>query len=169
SLAPTSLDLTVFSNITNATWNFNGDGNASDAAKWDGGVPNGIDQIANFTSHGGTITASPTVTLDTDVTLGRINFDHTAGSYTIAGSGTSSLILDVTSSQATVNVISGNHTISAPVVLNKDTTINATGSISFTGAVTATGKAITKAGPGTAQFENVRAGSLTVSGGALRI
>src|SRR5207247_8092940 len=59
--------------------------------------------------------------------------------------------------------------ISAPVVLNKNTTITATGSISFTGSVTATGKAITKAGPGTAQFENVRAGTLTVTGGTARI
>jgi hypothetical protein len=169
SLDPTSIDLSITANVVGSTWNFNGDGNASDSTKWDGAVPNGIDQPANFTSHGGTITVSPTVTLDTDVTLGAINFDHTAGSYTIAGGGTSSLILDVTTGQAIVNVMSGNHTISAPVVLNKDTTVNATGSISFTGAVSATGKAITKTGPGAAQFENVRAGSLTVSGGALRI
>jgi hypothetical protein len=173
SLDPTSIDLSVISNITNATWNFNGDGTISDATKWDGGVPNGIDNIANFGTHGGSITASPvTVTLDQNTTLGVINFDHPSSSYTLAASGTNSLMMDVSSGQAAINVISGNHTISAPVTLNDDTTITvtpATSTLSVTGNLTATGKTITKAGLGAVQFQNVQATGLNVTAGTVSI
>jgi hypothetical protein len=169
--ANTSIDLSLTTNIVNGTWNFNGDGNWGESAKWDSGVPNGIDHTANFGTHGGSITVSPTVTLDTDITVGSINFDLPTGGYTIAASGTNKLTLDVSSGSASVNVTSGTHVISAPVVFNDDTNINtaASSSLSFIGAVTATGKNLTKSGDGFLQMENVRAAGLTVSGGAMRI
>src|SRR6185369_1269930 len=89
--------------------------------------------------------------------------------YTLAGTAPNALTMNVTTGQASINVVSGNQTVSAPVVMSKDTTITATGNVSFINSVTATGVANTKAGPGTAQFENIHAGSLNVTGRTVKI
>src|SRR5439155_16643927 len=55
--------------------------------------------------------------------------------------------------------------------LNKDTTITvaADSALSFTGNVSATGRSVTKNGIGTAQFQNIRAASLTINSGTVKI
>ncbi len=67
----------------------------------------------------------------------------------------------------------GNHTIAAPLTLNyDDTTVTVTpasSTLSVTDDLTATGRSITKAGAGAVQFQNVRAGGLTVDAGSVRI
>jgi hypothetical protein len=148
------------------TWNVNASGNWSSAANWNsGGVPNGIDAIASF---GAVITSSRIVTVDSPRTVGVVHFDSVFG-YTIAGGST--LTLDVSSGQPAINVIAGGHMISAPLVLNKDTTITsaAGAGVALTGNLTASGKTITKAGAGSAQFENIRAAALHVAAGTARI
>jgi hypothetical protein len=78
----------------------------------------------------------------------------------------------VTGSPAVINVALGNHTIAAPITLNDDTTVSvppASSTIALTGEVIATGRAITKAGAGTARFANIRAAELTVSEGRAQV
>jgi hypothetical protein len=165
--ANTSLDLVVTGGaVASATWNVDANGNWSTGSNWTGGsAPNSVDATANF---GTIITAARTVTVDSPQTVGTANFSS-SNSYTIAGSST--LTLDVGSGQAAINVTAGSHTISAPLVLNDNTTItSAAGTgVNLSGNLTATGKTITKAGAGTVQLVNVRAAGLTVNEGSAKI
>jgi fibronectin-binding autotransporter adhesin len=93
-------------------WNVDGSGSwAAPADNWlPVGVPNGPTALANFL---GKITAPRTVTLDGDKTVRTIFFDN-ANAYTItSGSGGTLTVGD--GSVGTINVISGSHTISAPL------------------------------------------------------
>ncbi len=98
-------------------WNVNADGNWSAAGNWSGGVPNAAGAVANF---GTILTSGRTVTVDSPQTVGQINFSSPVA-YTIAGAST--LTLDGGSGSTSINVTAGSHTISAPVVLAKDTTV----------------------------------------------
>jgi hypothetical protein len=140
-------------------------GNWSTASNWSGGVPNAVDATANF---GTVILGSRDITVDGPQTVGTLAFSS-ALSYNLIGSGT--ITLDSSSGQAAINVSAGNHTVAAPVLLNKDTTITtaASSSLLLTGNLTATGKTITKTGAGTAQFQNVRAAGLVVNEGTAKI
>ncbi|HWP40403.1 MAG TPA: hypothetical protein VNL70_05710, partial [Tepidisphaeraceae bacterium] len=100
-----------------AQWNVNASGNWSNPANWSGGVPNAPGAVANF---GSVISAPRTVTLDAPMTVGVINFDN-ANSYTI--SGTSTLTIDAASGNGAINVLSGSHSIAAPIQLADNTTV----------------------------------------------
>jgi hypothetical protein len=126
-----------------------------------------MDSTANF---GPGITAPRTITLSAPMTVGPLNFDSPTNGYTLAGPA--GLTFDVVSGTAGVTVNSGAHTIATPVTLNKGLLITVApsdGLIRFAGPVTASGRAITLAGQGVAQFENVRAAALNVAGGTVRI
>jgi hypothetical protein len=73
------------------------------------------------------------VTLDSPVTLGIVNFDSTP-SYTLAGTGT--ITFQASSGNASLNVISGNHQIGVPVVINSDTVISGGGTLELSGGIT---------------------------------
>jgi hypothetical protein len=101
--------------------------------------------------------------------VGSINFNSPIP-YMITGAST--LTLDVTTGSAGINVLQGSHAIAAQLVLNDDLLINvaaASAMFSSVGGVSATGRTITKSGPGVAQFEVVRAAALAVVGGTFRI
>jgi hypothetical protein len=155
----------ISSPVVGSTWNVDADGDWSNAGNWTGGAPNSVGATANF---GSVITAARTVTVDSPQTVGSINFDN-ANTYTIAGAN--AITLDTTSGQAAINVTSGSHVVSAPIVLNDDLSVTtaAGGGVAVTGAMTATGRNVTKAGAGTAQFANVRASGLSVTEGVARI
>jgi autotransporter-associated beta strand protein len=164
--AGTSVDLLVATPGASASWNVDNNGNWTDGGNWTGGnAPNGADVTATF---GTIITAPRVVTVNAPQTVGALNFDSPI-SYSIGGS--SALTMDTGGGQANINVTAGAHTISAPVVLNKSTSINtAAGTgVALTGNLTATGQNITKVGSGTVQFENVRAAFIEVNGGQARI
>jgi autotransporter-associated beta strand protein len=108
-------------------WNVDAAGNWSVAANWIGAVPNGTGVKAVF---GSVITAPRTVTIDGARTVGTLTFDN-AQSYTLGGSGP----LTINGDGATLEVLRGSHTISAPLTI-------------------AAGKTVTKSG----------AGTLTISG-----
>lgn len=149
-----------------SNWNVDASGDWSNAANWTGAaVPNGVDHVANF---GPIITAPRTVLVDASQWAGAINFASPI-SYDIAGS--SPLTLDTTTGPAFINVNGGSHTISAPIILNDDTTIMTLPgtSLTLTGSLKATGRNITKLGPGVVQFENVRAAGLDIIGGIARV
>jgi len=156
---------TVASGVTSSSWNVDADGNWSVAGNWSGSVPNAVDAGANF---GTVTTAAHTVAVDSPQTVGTINFSS-PNSYTVAGA--SALTLDVSSGQAGINVTAGSHSITAPLMLNKDTTISSTTGtgVSISGNLTAAGRTITKAGAGSVHFANVRATGLNVSAGSAKI
>jgi len=60
------------------------------ALTWDNGVPDGIGDIAQFSS-----TADTTITLNqTPVTLGRLSIVPTTGNFTLSGSGSNKFVFD---------------------------------------------------------------------------
>ncbi len=134
------------------TWNVDSDGTWYNASDWTGGVPMFTNNVANF---GSAITAPRTITMNFAETAGTINFNNSK-SYTIGTNGGNGITLGVSSGQAAINVTaSGSHTISAPLTFASDTTISvspAASTLSITGNLTATGKTITKAGPGACKF-----------------
>jgi hypothetical protein len=148
------------------TWNVDASGEWSVTGNWTLGLPIADGATAVF---GGAITAARTVTLDLPVTVGSIDFKNSA-SYTVAGVNT--LTLDAASNNATINVATGNHVISAPVTLADNTVITVTPllrSLSITGSLTANGVTLTKAGAGTLRINNLRAAGLSVNGGTVAI
>jgi uncharacterized protein YjbI with pentapeptide repeats len=114
-----------------STWKGPGGGSFNLASNWkNGSVPNGVDAIASFSEN---ITAPSTVTLDSPVTLGILNF-NSSQSYTLAGTG--SVTLQVSSGTASINVQAGNHEISVPVVMNSDTVVSGAGTLDLSGGIT---------------------------------
>jgi hypothetical protein len=155
--------------IPEPTWNVNAGGTWSNPGNWVGGVPNGADAEANF---GAAISLPRTVTLNAPFTVGTLNFNNGTASYTIGGTSTLTIAASVGTGGA-INVLAGNHAISAPLQLNSNTTLNVTAasaSLTISGPLSiAPGVALTKAGAGAAQVNVVRADSLAINGGTLRI
>jgi hypothetical protein len=147
------------------TWNVDANGNWSLATNWSGGVPNAAGAQAVF---GNVITAPRTVTVNTPITVGRIDVDNT-NAYTIAG--TDMLTLDATSGDAQINVVKGSPTISAPLSLADNTVITVSESASTlrTSALTASGRTVSKAGAGTLEANNIRSIGLLITGGTVAI
>ena len=129
---------------TVASWNADTGGNWSDTTKWSGGVaPNAVGDTANFTFD---ITAGRTITINTSSrTVGTLNMGDPNGSnkYTLAASGSLSLIFDNGVSDAQLNQLStsAGNVISAPISLNSNlqiTNASANG-LTLSGAITSTG------------------------------
>jgi len=100
-------------------WNLPGGGSYNDPANWTNQtVPDGVGAVPNFV---GSITQASTVTVDSPVTVGTINFDN-ANSYTIAGPG--GITFSASVGDAEINVVEGDHTISAPVSAAGDLTVD---------------------------------------------
>ncbi|MEX2140423.1 MAG: PEP-CTERM sorting domain-containing protein [Pirellulales bacterium] len=152
--------------LAGAIWSADADGAWSAAANWNGSVPNLAGSVVIL---GGATTQPRTVTLDSPITVGRVNFES-GQPYTIAG--TNPLTLDLTVGDAQIFVGAGNHTISAPVTLANPTIINVAGptsSLSMTGALNVTGVRLTKSGAGVLTVNNVRVATLSLNGGTLAI
>jgi hypothetical protein len=110
-------DISFTNNPIAPQWNVNADGNWTAAANWSTTPPNGVGATAKF---GGIITSPRTVALDAPRTVGVISFDNANG-YTI--SGTSTLTIDSATSNGSIAVLSGSHTIAAPIVLSRNTDV----------------------------------------------
>jgi autotransporter-associated beta strand protein len=96
-------------------WNRSGGGSWAAAANWIGGVPT---VSANFLSKA---TSPATVTLNGNRTVAAVQFDNAAVSYNIAqGSGGTLTLSAAGNDLALIQVVSGSHTISAPVALAQD-------------------------------------------------
>jgi hypothetical protein len=147
-------------------WTANADGTWSSVGNWDGASPNGT---ANRAYFGAAITASRTVTLDAPKTLAGATFDNASAGYVVAGS--SALTLDTASGNAVLSVRKGSHTVSAPVVLNKDLTVDAADgtSLALTGTITTNGKNVVKFGKGTLAVSNLRGSSLNIDEGTVKV
>jgi hypothetical protein len=149
-----------WTNTTGGVW--------SDDTKWSLGSPDGPDVQANFL---GSITGAATISVDAgSFTVGSMKFDN-ANRYTIAGPGTIRMEAFSTGEGA-INVVTGSHTISAPMEIVSPTTITVTPStatLTISGTVNAGSVALTKAGAGATVMNNVRAGTLAVNAGTLSV
>ena len=135
----------------------------STAGKWTAGVPSNAGDTAAFdnTLNG---TANGSVTLDGNRTIGHLQFNNSAISYTIAA-GTGTLTIDNSGTGSTgvpsIDVTAGSHTIAAPVTLAAGVTITTAAdpmsgpALTISGSIGGTG-GITKAGPGTFATEQQR-------------
>ncbi len=151
------------------TWNTDASGTwGSTGTNFANGTPgNAAGAEVDFRS---VITAARTVTLSGPQTAGTLAFDDSS-SYTLTGS-TITLDTTSTSTPAQIVVASGNHTIASALTLAKNLNINviqASSTLSLSGQMSASGKTITQVGPGTVSYKNVRADTLTVQQGNVKI
>jgi hypothetical protein len=158
--------------IAQATWTSAAAGNWSDNSKWDSIAPDGGNATAVF---GSAITAPTTVTIDGEHFAGTLRFDN-ASAYTLGGTGQLNLrAINTAVASGTfsaITVVSGSHTISAPLVLWSDTTITtpASSTMTVSGNFSAhPGVTITKAGAGTFAASTVRADGLTINTGTVKL
>ncbi len=120
----------VVFNPVNAKWIYNGSGAWETGSNWNPSTPGVTGSTATFDSNGGTITANPTVTLSSAITLDSITFNTSAVAYTINASSGATITLDTGPS---VNVLAGNHTINVPLILGtNNTTFNISSGASLT-------------------------------------
>ncbi|MBU6223035.1 MAG: autotransporter-associated beta strand repeat-containing protein, partial [Planctomycetes bacterium] len=105
--------LTIADSGVVASWNVDADGLWTTASNWTPSSPNGSNDAATF---GSVITAPRTVTLDADRTIGGVTFDNT-NAYTIAAASTQTLTMGDGVGTKVVQVLSGSHTIAAPVAM----------------------------------------------------
>jgi autotransporter-associated beta strand protein len=151
-----------------AIWRKPGGGSYNLPANWTiNSVPIGVNATANFA---GDIKAPSTVTLDSAITVGTINF-NSVQPYTIAGPALATI--QVSSGNANISVQTGNHVISAPLRLASNTNINtaAGGTVDFRDGISNTPVCgVTKTGDGTAIFRaaNTYSGGTSVLGGTLQ-
>jgi polyhydroxybutyrate depolymerase len=148
-----------------SAWGIDADGNWSQASNWKNGIfRNAVDAQAAL----GTVIMQPhTVNLDQSITLGCIDFENANG-YTVAGNN--SITLDVTSGLAEINVTSGSHTISAPLILADNAAVSvspAASNLSITGGLNAANVNLVKWGAGTLTVSQLRSAGLTINGGKI--
>jgi autotransporter-associated beta strand protein len=145
-------------------WTATGGGSWGSAGSWSNGVPSS-DYTAQFTTS---LAAPATVTLDGNRTVNGIVFDSPQG-YTVASGTSGSLTLQKTGGAA-ANVLSGTHTISAPVVLASSLGVStASGSsLTLSGVVSGTG-GLVKDGAGLLSLtgHNTFSGSINAVSGVL--
>ncbi len=146
-------------------WNAAGGGSWADIANWSNGVA-----AANYTAQFTTDLGAPaTVTLDGARFSNGLSF-ASSGAYTIAAGSGGSLTLERGSGNVGATILSGNHVISAPVVLNSTLSASVADSASLTlsGVVSGVG-GVVKSGPGTLDLtgSNTFSGAVNVVGGVL--
>lgn len=149
-----------------STWNFDGNGDWTNASNWTGGVPNAPDASATF---GTVITAPATVTVDAPITVGEIEFNSPVA-YTVAGPN--AITLDVSAgTTASIRAAAGTHLISASLIANDPVNIDidATADLSLTGGLTAAASTVTKVGGGRLTVGATTVDGLDVSAGQVRL
>jgi hypothetical protein len=150
-------------------WTASASGNWSAPANWAAGV---IPQNAADTATFGSGTTGPTtVTIDSNWTVGNINFDDT-NSYTLLSQPGGTLTLDNGANAANIIDSLGSHTIAAPLILNSDlavTVANAADVLTIAAPLSGT-HGLTLCGPGTLRLADgnttTTLTSLTIKSGA---
>ena len=157
----TSIDLIVsasndqWANDTNGNWNVN--------SNWTSGIfPNAIAAQANFL---GLIQQARTVSVNGAYTIGTMTFNN-ANSYTIATDSVAGHGLTLNNNGlASITVLAGNHTISAPLTLADNLEITATAgtavTISGTIGESSAGRTVLLDGAGTVTFGGTSANTFT--------
>jgi hypothetical protein len=156
--------------IALATWNASGGGSWGTNSNWSPIAPNGGNATAVF---GNAITAPSTVTVEGTKFIGTLRFDN-ANSYTIGGTGTLTIRAIGAGTHGAIDVVSGNHAITAPTEIWSDTTVTVTPAASTldtsgTSITVLPGVALTKEGAGNWRARAVQAGALAINNGTVTI
>jgi hypothetical protein len=147
-----------------SAWNVDANGDWSTTSNWNPSVPYSAGDRAIF---GSIITAPRTVSVDSPIVVGRIEFDSVHG-YTIAGDR--GITLDVKRGDAFIQVTEGSHVVSAPLTLADNavvTVFGADSNLAITQPLAGGSVTLTKAGAGTLAVKSIRAATLAVNGGAV--
>jgi GH35 family endo-1,4-beta-xylanase len=126
-----------------------------------GGVPNGVGVTVHFVAA----TGARTVSLDSNITAGQINFDGT-NAYTISGTG--AIALQAIAGKAALNVITGSHEIAVPLTLASDTRAvirDAGSTLTLRSLADAPARSLAKQGLGVLAVDHVRLASLSIEAG----
>jgi hypothetical protein len=146
------------------SWASDASGAWSTGSNWTGGAaPSGAGVAATL---GPVISQPRTVSLTADTTIGSLTF-NSASSYAV--SGASSLILSSGSSaSASISVVAGSHSISAPVVIASDLSVGVPTGSRLSVATLDGGRAVTLSGGGVlAVSTRLDVASLTVGSTSL--
>jgi fibronectin-binding autotransporter adhesin len=158
--------LTIAASGLLAQWNVDAAGTWTTASNWTPSEPNGAGDTATF---GSVITAPRTVTLNADRSIGNVVFDN-ANAYTVAPAAAQTLTIGDGTGSRQLQVITGSHTIAAPVALGSNVGVDVvTGqTLALTGPVSGAGT-LTKTSGGTLRLtgSNSYTGDTTVSGGTI--
>ncbi|MBU6222984.1 MAG: autotransporter-associated beta strand repeat-containing protein, partial [Planctomycetes bacterium] len=158
--------LTIAASGLLAQWNVDAGGTWTTAANWTPSEPNGAADTATF---GSVITAPRTVTLNAPRTIGNVVFNN-VNAYTIAPAAAQTLTIGDGTGTKLLQVVSGSHTIAAPVALasNVGVDVVAGQTLALTGPVSGVGT-LTKTSGGTLRLtgSNTYTGNTTVSAGAI--
>jgi autotransporter-associated beta strand protein len=168
SVDPFSLDLVV-SAASAASWIVtSGTGSWAASGNWS---PATVPTSGTATFAGAT--APVTVTLDGPQAVGALVFNSTGGNGYTLSQGTGGALTLGTPSGASIAVVSGTHTISAPIVLEGNLTVSATagGALDLSGSVSDGGAhlGLTLSGNGALILSGTGSytGGTTVAGGTL--
>ncbi len=164
----------VVTSATTATWNVNGGGVWNLSTNW---TPSGIPNTAGEAVTFGSVVTGGSATVDlngTSETVGQLIFSNSTSSYTVANSGSGSLILNNSPAVASIAITaapSGGHTISAPVSyvgnLNLSDTVAAT-SLTLSNSLSGTGTIGLQSGTvqlGTGGSFSLSSGAITLASG----
>ena len=168
--------LNASSTACNGTWSAAANGNWATMANWASCVPGlGVAADHDTATFGDTAAGTVAVALANSggtaaqsVILHKLDFNSTATSYTInqfSGMGTITLDSALGSSDPQIHVISGTHTIDAPIVLTKDSNITiSAGTLTLGSASTITSPSGTfKLSEGAGSGTLINNGSITPS------
>ena len=148
------LDLVVATAVVSSggSWNFDGNGSWADSSKWS---PTAVPSSGTLTFGGvpNQPTNPITVTLDGNQSADGLVFNVSGSGYTLA-QGTGGALRLGTAGPGSIAVLSGTHTISAPIVLGGGLAVNATA-----GGVLDLSGSVSEAAP--------RSGSIVLDGGEL--
>ena len=134
-------------NASASTWTNlvggNGGGTWGLAANWSGGIPNGTDAVADFSTLN--LTADSTVTNDTARTVGSLLFGDTVpgNNWNLTGSG---LTLAVSSGMPSVNVINQTATLSTVLGGTQGFTKSGAGTLALNGTENYSGTTVISGG-----------------------
>ena len=145
------------------TWNTDSSGNWTDDAKWSSGVsPNDPN---NFVNLGNAILQPRVITVDTPVSLRTLNF-NSAQPYSLIGADALNF-----STSAAMNVFGGTHTVAVPVTAAGDLLLSvaSNSALLLSADIAPLPGALTKAGAGFVQVNNVRAAALNLYGGRMSV
>lgn len=161
--------LTIGATATLSDWVSSSGGSWAVGGNWSNGIPSAQSDTAKFL---GALTAPGTVTLDGNKTVGTIQFNN-ANAYTIAQGTSGALVLNNGSESAQITVIGGSHTVSAPLTMSSNLSVdvnNASDTFTVSGVVNGAG-VFTKAGNGTLVLGNANtfANGLRIAAGVVQI
>ena len=148
-------------------WSHDGGGNWSEAARWlAGDDAGGVAEVADFTTP---LSAPQAVNVDTARTLRAIHFSSANG-YTLAGVNAITLNTLTTGIYAHVKASAGSHVIAAPLVAARPVRFDVAAEAKVTiSNFNAGGFNLFKEGAGMAEVNVLRAPSVSITGGTLRV